>query len=462
MSNKLVGAAIAIFVIILLTVIVLFSLGRNSSKDSTKTTTTSKDKITLTVWRTFDDETTFTQAIQNYQQDHPNVTINYVKKDLADYEVQSVNALAAGTGPDIWSIQNESLTRHLGKLVPLPEDFFKTKRETRSNEELYKATWSTVATKDNIVDHKVYGIPLYVDTLALYVNSNIWEAARSDYRKNNFNNPNFDDALFRRKPATWNELLDELPYLTKKDDKGNITQGGIALGTSANVTSSADILSLLMLQNSTKMVDEAQKSARFNTFANDSSGKPIYPGTNALDFYTSFARSDKANYSWSKDMPNDLRAFIDGKVAIMVGYQYVGQVLKQQAPTLQYEVAPMPQVKGGTTTNYASYWTETVTNNSRNAQAAWEFLTWLGSHPHSYLRSAKRSSAMLPDPQNPITFDVYTDQVASAQTWPKGNAPDKVNQVFRDMIDNVTLKGQPLQQTIDTAATAVTDLLQKE
>lgn len=462
MTNKLVAVGIALFALMIVIVIIFYAMTKGNSGTTKPTSSNKNSKVTLTVWRTFDDDTSFKQLIDNFNQDNSNITINYVKKDLADYEVQSINSLAAGNGPDIWSINSQWIPRHLDKIIPMPTDFVKSKKDPRSNTDFYKQTFAKVAQNDNIVDDKVYGMPLYVDTLALYVNTQLWDEARNNYRKQFYNDPNFDDSLFRRYPSTWEELLKELPYLTKKDASGNISQAGIAMGTSNNITSSADIVSLLMLQNGTKMTDDTRQSARFNTFVSDSSNKPVYTGTNALDFYTSFARKDKSNYTWSGSMLNAYQSFINGKVAILVGYQYISQSLRQDAPTLQYEVSYMPQVKGADTINYASYWTETVTNNCKNPNEAWKFLQYISTHANSYLRSTRRSSALIADPSNPITYDVFTDQVQSAVTWNKGKHSEDVDKIFEGMITNVTVNSQPPQQAIDAAAQSVTDALQKE
>ncbi len=425
-----------------------------------QTATSSKNKIVLNVWRTFDDDLSFTQAIASYEKAHPEVTINYSKKDIADYETQSLSALAAGTGPDIWSIPNEWMERQRDKLIPMPDGFTKTNKDQRDNETFYKDTWAAVTVPDNLSDHKIYGIPLYVDTLALYVNPLMWAEAKDAYRKANQTNPQFDDSLFRHPPATWNELLDELPYLTKKDAAGNITQAGIALGTSNNVPFSADILSLLMLQNGTIMTDQSQKSARFNTYQNDSSNKPVYNGTSALTFYTNFAKLGSSAYTWNSDQENALKAFMDGKVAIMVAYEYVAQALYQQTPTLKYDIVPMPQVKGAAVVNHASYWTETVTNNAKRPEYAWDFVLTIGAQPSSYLSATKRPPALKLDAQS-SSYNVFDTQTRTAQTWPKGKYPEKVKDVLSSMINDVVVKNQPAQAAIDNAATTTTELLRK-
>ncbi len=467
MSNKLFATIAVVLVVALIgggAIIFIASSGRNKTATTTKKTTDKNAKTTLTIWRAFDDDLAFSRLIESYQENNPNVTIKYVKKDLADYEAQSLNALAAGTGPDLWSIKNDWMSKHRDKLIPMPDNFFVNpkKNEARDNATLYKDVWAPVTTSTNIADNKVYGVPLSVDTLVLYVNLDLWGEARKAYRNANAENINFDDALFRNSPATWNDLEGELKYLTKKDAKGNLTQSGIALGTSNNVPNSADILSLLMLQNGATMVDSIGKAARFNAFDNGPDNKPVYKGTKALEFYTSFADSANSNYSWNGGQANALDQFVSGKLPMMIGWQFMNDIIKQRAPTLNFDVASVPQVKGSPEVNYASFWTETVTNNSRNSEAAWDFLATIALRPNSYLSATKRSTALLEDVKANQKSDIYAKQTLTAKTWNKGKSFEAVDIIFNDLINNVSGNHQPAQTSIDSAATKVTELLQKE
>ncbi len=420
----------------------------------------SNQKYTLTIWRTFDSSSSFQSYITSYEALHPNVTINYVQMPEPDYEVQSLNALAAGIGPDIWSIQNDWLPREADKLQPMPDSIKIETNQQQSNAKTFGNVF-VPATEENIINGKIYGEPLYMDELGLYINQDLWRQAQSQYRQANSNNPNFDDSLFRKPPSTWAQLLQELPYLTHKDSSGNITQAGIDMGTSANVPFASDILSLLMMQNGTNMENISQKAAMFNNFQNDASGKPVYNGTNALTFYTSFANPSDSNYTWNAEQPNALQDFISGKLAILIGYEYYTQTLLQQAPTLNWTSAAIPQVQGNKPVDYASYWTETVTNNSKHPDLAWDFINYVATHPNGYLSATKRESAIIPSSAASAANDPFAGQTTMAADWPKGNYSDQIDQVFDQMIDNVTLNHQPAQQVINNAAAQTTTWLQK-
>src|SRR6476661_5362721 len=99
MSKKyyIIGGAIG-FLIILMLVLLMFS-------PSSKPRTTGP--VTLTWWKTFETSDNVQDLINDYQQTHKNVIINYVKKDAGTYENDLLNAYASGNGPDILSIHND-------------------------------------------------------------------------------------------------------------------------------------------------------------------------------------------------------------------------------------------------------------------------------------------------------------------------------------------------------------------
>jgi len=152
----------------------------------------SKDKINLTYWRLFDDRETIQPIIDEYQKKNKSVTITYKKFSYEDYERQAIDELAAGKGPDIWMIQNDWLPRHKDKLTPMPEEMMNT--------ETYRTTFVDVATDDFVDDNRIYGIPLTVDSLALFWNKDL-----------------FNKAGISQPPATWDDLIKDVSRLTKPE-----------------------------------------------------------------------------------------------------------------------------------------------------------------------------------------------------------------------------------------------------
>src|SRR3989344_6698244 len=131
-----------VLVLLLILVGVLFFSSGSAPKPGNNT------PVVLTWWKTFEDTDKVQDLITDYQTTHKNVTINFVKKDIANYEADLIDALAAGTGPDIFTIHNYWLPKHADTLVAMPENLMSVRT--------YKDTFVDVATADFIKDEKIY------------------------------------------------------------------------------------------------------------------------------------------------------------------------------------------------------------------------------------------------------------------------------------------------------------------
>lgn len=396
------------------------------------------EPITLKVWLNYQDKKAFDDLVIDYRSDRPNISFDFVEKDedQAVYEKELVAAIAAKNGPDIAMIREDWVAKHYDKLVPLPET--KDQNQEAINKEMRDIFVSAVSEK-MIYDNKVYGVPLNMDTLALYYNVN-----------------QFTDAGFDNAPKNWNDFVYAVKKLTQRDQFGNITRSAVALGTMDNVDHAADILYTLMLQNGAKMVSDDHKSATFNTSVTKASGEVYYPGTNALDFFRSFANPAKETYTWNNSMPNALRAFADGQVSMIFDYSYRQNELYNLAPTLRFQVAPMPQIKDtNNPATYPYYWAYAVTNNSADSAAAWNFIQYLSRSTGSVKKDkAKDAYQNINEGQS-----VFQGQPYIARTFYKSRDPEEVDKIFQTMIRNA-VNGQPLQAAMDSASTAVTSILQ--
>lgn len=462
--------------LILFSFILMFSFSGALCSKSSGTKPTAKDPITMTIWGFKDDEDALKPIISQFEAQNAGVKVQFVKKSEEEYEADSVDAIANGEGPDIWLIKNDWFQRHYKKLAPLPDNFFAANSKNAVNNiDYFKSNFVPIVNQNMIVDNKTYGVPLYIDTLAIYWNKDIFSKTRNEITTNLYKNPTTSTGdqvnqlmlLFGRPANNWDDIITQIKYLTKKDGN-NITQGGISLGTSNNIDFSYDILSALMLQNSTQMTTADNKTATFNLTISKETGQPVYTGTNALDFYTSFADSSKENYSWSVNMPNALDSFIDGKLAMMIAYGSEVAEIQQRAPNLNYGFSALPQIKGATKAiDYASYWVYTVTKSSKYQEYAWSFLKgFYGSQSGSFLSATSRTSPNISGTAPEVLdranrSDPFGFQLLTAAGWNKGRYPLKVDEEFNNMINNVVIYKQPLQSVIDTSAKNVTTLLQK-
>ena len=436
------------------------SCGRKPS--STQTTSTDGPPVTLTIWRVFEKPEVMSAVVSEYKKRHPNVTINVLEKNFADYELETANAIATGTGPDIWMIRNDWLPKHAGKLQPMPDGLLagsvdKKAKNVPSNLDVLKSRYPPVVTTDAAQGDQVFGIPLAIDTLALY-----------------YNKDHFREAGIVEAPATWNQFIEAVKKLTIRDpaDRTKVTRAGAAIGTAKNVNRATDLLMLLMLQNGTPMVADDHKSALFNGAIAKFGGGLVFAGTKALDFYTGFADPAKEAYTWNNDLPNSIDAFAAGKVSMIFSYAYLERTLLQKNPSLNYGVSAMPQVDGeATSADYPTYWLEVVSRNTRNSAAAWQFIQFLSEEGDSLYQAAAgkppaKKIATVPKPEERVLSQEkgspWVFQATTAVDWFRGTNPGKVEAIFGQMIEDVTTFKQPTQVSVDNGAAQITKLLQTQ
>jgi ABC-type glycerol-3-phosphate transport system substrate-binding protein len=282
-------------------------------------------KVTLEVWGTFDDSDVFSQIVGEYRKNNPYIQdIIYRKLSPETYKEDLLDAMAAGTGPDIFMMRNTWLSGFQDKVMPAPDAML--------TEKMFRDAFVDVVADDFLSeDKRIYAVPLSVDSLALYYNKDLFNAVG-----------------ITAPPATWEELVTLVPRLTRIDQFGNINQSGIALGTAENVNRSPDLLLTLMLQSGAEITD-----GRFTDQEEE----------RALNFYTQFARLGGPTYTWNQRQHYSIDAFYEGTLGMMINYSYHYQTIRQKNAKFNFGVAPLPQFKDKTPMNLANYWGFAVTKN---------------------------------------------------------------------------------------------------
>ena len=408
---------------------------------STSTGATIK-KAELTVWGTQDEQGMFASLTKAFQGTNPGIKITYVKKASEGYEDELVRAFAAGKGPDIFGIHNTWLQKYSDLLGSAPQDVFS------ANE--VRTTMTDVVQRDFLVNDSLYAIPLSLDTLALYYNTDLFNSAGIVFP-----------------PATWDEFVKDSRILTKRRQSGDFTVSGAALGGSTNVSYAPDILTLLMLQYGVPIVD-ATGSVRFAVTQSAGAGSAS-PAEAALDFYTSFARPSSPNYSWAKSSPlssEDL--FAQNQVGMMFGYAGTRADFLKKSPRLHFDIAPVPQVKDSVfNRNYASYWGFAVSKYADGNEGwAWDYVLNVTKDPARamlYAGPAKRSPAvrraiaeLLDDPD----MSVFARQALTAGSWYEIDA-DAARSILDDAIKNVLMGRLDSEKSLKQAEDQVSQLMRK-
>ncbi len=421
-------------------------------------------KIELEYWRVaFDTNDGFNQLITDFNASHPNIEISLKTFAYQDYEKELINALASGNGPDIFSFHNDELPKYVDKLYPMPLTYTelvssgsgckseKTSTNYFYNTRSFQETFADIATADLVQDGYIMGVPLYIDSLALFYNKALLNSA-------GISNP----------PSTWNEFKEAVKKLTKKSDSGTIINSAVAMGTADNISRSPDILQLLMLQNGTEMNSADKKSVVFDKSIVTDQGT-YYPGQASLEFYTDFSNPSKTVYTWDQRQNFSIDAFASGQVAMMFHYAYQVDLVKEKAPNLNFGIASAPQIDGNTAkVNFANYFAEGVSKQSENPEEAWEFLYFLTQKENALKlnRAIKRPTArrdLIVEQENDeiingIYMKPFTDQVLTSKSWYKINN-SLIEKQFAEMINNVNLGKYTAEKAINNATSAINILM---
>jgi len=438
MSKKLVIISI-LLVFLLIGALILYATVQKVGEN--KELSKKVEPVTLTYWRTTDTPGDISDIIADFHRrySHISVVVKQIKPE--EYERALLEAWAEDRGPDIFSIPVTILEKYRSKIFAVPLGAsaelgrkYTTgtiKKQTKITIDKIKVpnlrdlreTFIDVVSSGIVQDNKLYGLPLAVDTLVLYYNRDL-----------------LNNAGIAHPPLTWQEFVEDVRLLTIQDAKGNFIQSGAALGGVDNVSYLPEILSLLMLQNGTTMITEKNKIG-FNLPASDDPS--YFPGQEAVRFYLSFSQKGKETYTWNDSMPNDFDAFISGKLAFYFGLASDGERIRQMAPKLNFDSAPVPQIAGSLrSVNLANYYLETVSFKTAHPDEAWGFLLQL-LNPEivkSFLAKTKYPTAhrdLIEWQMQDYELEPFAQSVLTAKCWYKGKDYNIVREALREMIKSI-------------------------
>ena len=399
--------------------------------------------VALEFWGVFDDSDVFQSLIAKFKKAYPYISVSYREVNGTSYEKDLIDALAADRGPDILMIHNTWLPKHGEILSPAPEGSISVSA--------FQDSFVDVAAQDFIDKQgNIYAVPLGVDSLALFYNKDLFNAAG-----------------IATPPQNWQEFNSVVKTLTKRDEAGNILQAGAAIGTARNINRSTDILALLMLQGGAKMVSDDGDTVTFDETVTTAKGENINPAEQAMQYYTGFADPFKDIYTWNNVQHYSLDAFVEGKAAMTLNYAYQIPILRARAPHLNFDVAPLPQASDdGRATTYANYWGAAVSKNSPNATYAWQFLLWLAGSDNQkeYLSAAKKPTSrrdLVDWQKNDMDLGVFAKQALTARCWRQPNN-SAVETIFADAIDKVVSRQKTVTEAIAEAHDKIELLMQAE
>lgn len=300
----------------------------------------SQEQVTLDVWswRT-EDVDEYNSMFDVFEQDHPNITVNFRAIQNTEYNTVLATALEGGQGPDVMQLRAYGgLQRYTDFLLPLDGRV----------EGLSDFSDSSLASAQGREDGNTYGVPFANQVLGIYYNQSIFE----------------EHGL--SEPQNWSEFINVMDTL-QENGVTPLANGGQA----------AWMLEIM-----------------FGTIGpNFYGGNQFYQEVTAGDttftddrFVSALERMQQLR----EYMPNGFMGldyasmqanFFTGQAAMYIGGSFEAAFFQEQNPDLEIGVFPAPAPQGMDTT-YVGTWADGsygVNADTDNQEAALELINFMAS-----------------------------------------------------------------------------------
>lgn len=390
------------------------------------------------VWGTAD-QTTMDKVLADLtQSDKTLQDVVYVAKKPGTYEAELINAIAAGTGPDLIFLSQSDIGTLSDKttLIPysaVPQSTFVASYIDEG--QLFLTPQGTLA------------LPFMIDPLVMY-----------------WNRDTFTGVGQAQAPQYWNEFLALAPKITSLDAGANVRKSAVALGTWSNITNAKAVLSALMMQSGDFITGRTAQGALATTLGVKLDSSNTVPAAEALRFYTDFANPSKTTYSWNRSLPPSYNAFVAGDLAVYFGFASEYRSLSERNPNLRFGVALLPQLQGAsakiTSGNIVGLAVARGAKNPAGALAAAQKLTTAAAS------AAVAQQTGLPPSRRDVQVDTSASAAAAtfiqsalmARSWADPNAA-ATDDIFKTMIESVSSGRATPEQSVFDAAAAMRQLL---
>jgi ABC-type glycerol-3-phosphate transport system substrate-binding protein len=397
----------------------------------------------VTMWGTLDATTMKNVLRAAAEQDNRLSEVTYVQKDPSTFETDLANALASGTGPDLFILRGDEAYNDASKVYTIPYSSL-----TQSQ---FQTTFVGGASQF-LSQNGVIGIPILVDPLVLY-----------------WNTDSLATAGIAQPPQYWDQVPGDIEQLTQKDNSGTLKTQGIALGTYQNIDAAKDILAMFIQQAGGQIT--AQNAAGTVVPALSSGGSASNAATQALEFYTEFANPSQPDYSWNDAQVDARQAFAAGTLSMYVGYASEQPLIVAANPNLTFAAASVPQIRNSqTSVDEGVVYGIAIPRNGPNLSSALTIAYLIASEPvdaalsESYgLAPARRdaiSATSLSTTSVSADLPLFDKMALVVHSWYDPD-PSQTGPIFQAMIEDTESGAIQAQDAIGRANQQIGNLLQQ-
>ncbi len=370
------------------------------------------------------------------EQQYKDLTLSYVEKKAEAIQTELVEALASGKGPDVFMMRSDQVLENIDRLYIIP---FSSYPDT-----IFKRTFAD-AGEILLTDKGILGLPLFMNPMVMYYNRDL-----------------FTSEFKVAPPATWDELAQLVPVLTKKDDASRISQAAVALGAINNITYPKDILLLKILQEGVSIMYFSAEQQKWGTNIED---KGALFG--AMSWYTSFLNPSSPTYSWNTSLTKDKDLFISGKLAMFFGYPLDVFDIRKKNPNLDFIMTAVPQKSADARkTNYAELYSlgiSKITKNKNGSVGVINILTnkeTMGQlFTGSYYAPTRRDLLAAKPTDNSDIALIYNSAIISKGFLDPQSK--KTNDLLSNAVNQVNAGIRDVEQSTASIASGIRDILSK-
>jgi ABC-type glycerol-3-phosphate transport system substrate-binding protein len=400
----------------------------------------------VTVWGPFD-ETAVQTIIRQLSEDDARLRqVTYIRKNADTFEQELTNALASGTGPDLFLLRSDHTVVDALKIATIPYDTL--------TKEQFEGVFVEAA-RAFLGQEGILAVPLTVDPFVLYWNRDLLSAA-------GYANP----------PVYWDEVFDMARTITDCqrltaaaantlvgcDEMRTIQKATIGMGEFDNVDHAKGIIALLILQAGGPLT-QRDSAGELVPSLRTRQGDVANPAESALTFYTTFANPANNAYSWNKTFQGSRSTFASGDLALYVGLASEQALIRRLNPNLNFAISPIPQLRSlDTSTNSGYAYGFAVPRASKNPSGALTAAYLLASAPASkafatvFGHASARRDVVGVATQG--SGDLVDRQALIMRTWEDPH-PVETTRIFRDMINSITSGSAKVTEALQRAEQAM-------
>ena len=384
----------------------------------------------VSIWGTFESSSMRNLIFELSRDNKAHKVVSYTQIDPRTFDLDLINAIAEGKSPDLVILPNSKLVTLRSKLQSVSFEVI--------NERNFRDTYVDGA-DIFISSDGVYGIPIAVDPLVMYWNRDI-----------------FSTSGVSQPPKTWSTLMSQtVRGITRTDNNRGISRSAVAFGEYSNIVYAKEILSMLFLQAGSTIIDESY--GRYSVTLNESIyNNVLNPGNAVLNFYTQFALSNKAMYSWNRSQESDRKEFLKGDLALYFGLGSEYKTIERDNVNLNFDIAPVPQdVSATIRRTYADFYAFVIPRASDNPNGAYAVAQYLSSAGpvqkiiDAYGLAPALRSLHVGNKSDIVKNVIYPESLI-ARGW-LDPSPKKSSLVFQNMVERVTSGGARVVNIVSDA-----------